>query len=400
MKIDEGTRQSPSGQHALRSTVETSCDPTSSRGELARRTLMDRRAEMLEEMILDDEEGGDQEFPGPFFMRPARYGDLGAATALLVSSFLSSGAAWFTPLCMRELSRLQANFPPGGDPASLATSGSELGRPVLDASLGDGAKAFFGLDGMSDSSQGSGPAAQRAEAPGAEPDRESWPHFMFVAELPDPAAASSSAGSESAGSESATAVGSQAGSTGAAVGAAVSTKGGKDQLAADFARDLATARRVVGFVDVDFRPPSGPPQSDDAPRPYLCDLAVCPAHRRLGIGSALVLKCEEAVREVAFGGPNSPFSASAAAFSEASLRGSDPAGTEPRSSALASQGAFQDGAQGGPHLYLKAERSNVAAMKMYQGLGYKVLRGYDDSDRVLLAKAILPLELGSGDGDR
>jgi len=46
---------------------------------------------------------------------------------------------------------------------------------------------------------------------------------------------------------------------------------------------------IVGFVDLDFRPAT---RSIDPPRPYLSDLAVDPNHRRQGIATTLIQKCE------------------------------------------------------------------------------------------------------------
>ena len=37
---------------------------------------------------------------------------------------------------------------------------------------------------------------------------------------------------------------------------------------------------IIGFVDIDRRPPRNP--SDNTPRPYLSDLAVCASARRRG----------------------------------------------------------------------------------------------------------------------
>lgn len=46
---------------------------------------------------------------------------------------------------------------------------------------------------------------------------------------------------------------------------------------------------IIGFVDLDARPAT---RRIDPPRPYLSDLAVHPEHRRRGIASTLIKKCE------------------------------------------------------------------------------------------------------------
>ena len=82
--------------------------------------------------------------------------------------------------------------------------------------------------------------------------------------------------------------------------------------------------QIIGFVDVDARPRK---KESDAPRPYLSDLAVIPAYRRMGVAQALISECE----------------------TEAKLWGKD-------------------------ELYLRVERDNDGALKMYkQKLGYEAL---------------------------
>jgi ribosomal protein S18 acetylase RimI-like enzyme len=81
--------------------------------------------------------------------------------------------------------------------------------------------------------------------------------------------------------------------------------------------------KVIGFVDVNQRPRK---KESDAPRPYLSDLAVHPDFRRRGVAQALMQECE---REVQFWGKD--------------------------------------------QLYLRVERKNEGALKMYSGLGYEAL---------------------------
>ena len=82
--------------------------------------------------------------------------------------------------------------------------------------------------------------------------------------------------------------------------------------------------QIIGFVDVDARPRK---KESDAPRPYLSDLAVIPAHRRKGVAQALIRECE----------------------TEAKLWGKD-------------------------ELYLRVERDNDGGLKMYKDkLGYEAL---------------------------
>ena len=79
--------------------------------------------------------------------------------------------------------------------------------------------------------------------------------------------------------------------------------------------------RIIGFVDVDRR--DGKKMSD-APRPYLSDLAVHVEYRRIGVAKALVRNCE-----------------------------------------------IESMNWGKDYLYLRVDKSNDAALKMYQGLSYE-----------------------------
>ncbi len=81
--------------------------------------------------------------------------------------------------------------------------------------------------------------------------------------------------------------------------------------------------KIIGFVDVDARPGK---KESDAPRPYLSDLAVLPSFRRRGVAQRLINECEKEVK----------------------LWGND-------------------------ELYLRVERKNDGALKMYSRLGYEAM---------------------------
>mmetsp|Transcript_23533 Transcript_23533/g.53705 ORF Transcript_23533/g.53705 Transcript_23533/m.53705 type:complete len:148 (+) Transcript_23533:797-1240(+) len=53
--------------------------------------------------------------------------------------------------------------------------------------------------------------------------------------------------------------------------------------------------KIIGFCDVDSRPPRVTPA---APRPYLSDLAVRVDWKRRGVATALIRKCEERSRDI------------------------------------------------------------------------------------------------------
>lgn len=58
--------------------------------------------------------------------------------------------------------------------------------------------------------------------------------------------------------------------------------------------------QVVGFCDVDARPPNQLMAQRYNPRPYISDLCVTPDFRRLGIGQMLVKRCEQFCQESGF----------------------------------------------------------------------------------------------------
>eukprot|EP00521_Asterionellopsis_glacialis_P006739 CAMPEP_0195282124 /NCGR_PEP_ID=MMETSP0707-20130614/1142_1 /TAXON_ID=33640 /ORGANISM="Asterionellopsis glacialis, Strain CCMP134" /LENGTH=234 /DNA_ID=CAMNT_0040341077 /DNA_START=522 /DNA_END=1226 /DNA_ORIENTATION=- len=80
---------------------------------------------------------------------------------------------------------------------------------------------------------------------------------------------------------------------------------------------------IVGFVDIDARPPKQ--SRTDPPRPYLSDLCIHPQYRRQGIARALIQQCEETVQQL-----------------------------------------FQK-----DELYIRVEQDNEAARSMYDDLGYQ-----------------------------
>jgi hypothetical protein len=174
-----------------------------------------------------------------FRLRPARFGDLGAASALLVHAFFGNQNQWFVPMCMTEMGRLQDNFPKGppasaSEPAAAAAAADPAAAAAAASAFnawGSGAASFFGF------------GAERAAAAAAQ-----------AAALPRPGFQAYVVAERAAASDEDDAHGNIYGpDAGDAVAAA--------------------ARRLVGFAQVDFRAPVAP-RRDDAPRPYMSDLAV------------------------------------------------------------------------------------------------------------------------------
>ena len=91
--------------------------------------------------------------------------------------------------------------------------------------------------------------------------------------------------------------------------------------------------KIIGFVDVDTRKPNQPTSYTYNPRPYLSDLCVHPDYRRLGVARALIRACE--------------------------------------SFCVQQQ-------QPQPQLYIRVKASNVAAVAMYDSMGYESIPNPDD----------------------
>jgi ribosomal protein S18 acetylase RimI-like enzyme len=103
--------------------------------------------------------------------------------------------------------------------------------------------------------------------------------------------------------------------------------------------------RVVGYCDIDARKPNQPTSYSWNPRPYLSDLCIHPAFRRLGIAQALVKICEDF--------------------------------------------CVQDIAK--EEIFIRVEKTNVPALTMYQKMGYRPIENPDDpmGTIILLRKNLL-----------
>ena len=97
---------------------------------------------------------------------------------------------------------------------------------------------------------------------------------------------------------------------------------------------LSKSGKVVGFSELDCRDINDPKLP---PRPYMCNLAVDRSWKRKGIAKALVRACE--------------------------------------SRALSS---------GKNNIHLKVREKNVAAVKMYGGMGYTVRESIQEQDNLVL----------------
>ena len=109
-----------------------------------------------------------------------------------------------------------------------------------------------------------------------------------------------------------------------------------------------TDGKVLGFAEIDGRPTK---DENAAPRPYMCNLAICPKWRRKGIAKALVQQSE------------------------------DKAATQ----------------WGKTEMFLKVREANDAAINMYKNLGYDVqsieiegMRGKPPQSVWLMKKELIP----------
>ena len=110
-----------------------------------------------------------------------------------------------------------------------------------------------------------------------------------------------------------------------------------------------TDGKVLGFVEIDGRPAK---KENEAPRPYMCNLAVCPKWRRKGIAKELVRQCEEKALQ-----------------------------------------------WGKSEIFLKVREANDAATNMYKDLGYEIqsikteeMRGKPPQSIVLMKKELVQKE--------
>mmetsp|Transcript_70589 Transcript_70589/g.121153 ORF Transcript_70589/g.121153 Transcript_70589/m.121153 type:complete len:241 (+) Transcript_70589:2-724(+) len=157
------------------------------------------------------------------------------------------------------------------------------------------------------------------------------------------------------------------------------------------------ARRMAGFVDIDFRPRKEA-KPGDPPCPYVSDLAVCSTQRRRGIGKALLTAAEALVEqegwrllsvELERAGSGKVFDSTM--DEEHWLRLACEKALFPPPECQLDLPSPSFVLQFPLKLYLKAERSNAGAMSLYHSLGYSVEQGYlaeGDGSNVLLAKTI------------
>lgn len=110
-----------------------------------------------------------------------------------------------------------------------------------------------------------------------------------------------------------------------------------------------TDGKVLGFAEIDGRPTK---KENEAPRPYMCNLAICPKWRRKGIAKDLVRHCEKKALK-----------------------------------------------WGKTEMFLKVREANDAATNMYKYLGYEVqsvkteeMRGKPPQSVVLMKKELVPIE--------
>ena len=123
---------------------------------------------------------------------------------------------------------------------------------------------------------------------------------------------------------------------------------------------------------------------------YFCVCQVCCTARRLGLARALVERCEALVRSEVRAQRlaaaqkeeiKQPRSTSTVEFARTHLL--------PKRAAPSLSPPYGIECK----LWLKADRSNIGAMKLYRSMGYKVIKEYEESERLLLCRDL-------DDGDR
>jgi ribosomal protein S18 acetylase RimI-like enzyme len=110
-----------------------------------------------------------------------------------------------------------------------------------------------------------------------------------------------------------------------------------------------TTTTIVGYVDIDLRPPNRPTGYSYNPRPYLSDLCIRSDYRRNGIAKGLVQFCEQFVL----------------------------------------QSKYCDN-----ELFIRVEAHNTPAIAMYKSLGYQIIHNPDDPQqtKIWILHRLLDLE--------
>jgi GNAT superfamily N-acetyltransferase len=131
----------------------------------------------------------------------------------------------------------------------------------------------------------------------------------------------------------------------------------------------AKEERIVGFVDIDVRPPTNRYSGYSYnPRPYLSDLCIHPDYRRQGLGKALVRACEEFCCTTARPPQNRlPLTEQW----DASNGISDVNDLQSNNSNTSAKTKIN--MEHYSELYIRVEAHNMDAIHMYQSMGYQVL---------------------------
>jgi peptide-N4-(N-acetyl-beta-glucosaminyl)asparagine amidase len=102
-------------------------------------------------------------------------------------------------------------------------------------------------------------------------------------------------------------------------------------------------KHIAGFCDIDARKPNRPTSYKFNPRPYLSDLCVAPTFRRKGVARSLIDHCEQFCRDL-----------------------------------------------GKSDIFIRVERRNDAAIKMYTDMGYQEIENLlDDSEIIIVLQKSL-----------